>query len=319
MGFNRLCLLTAPSLDSLRRQGKTPKNLVVKNGRNLGKGSSKRDPFPDNQDLKPVNGQGQCERRVEVLRNGQWGTMCDYSSNWDMKDAAVVCRQLGCGEALSGPRYAHFGGGTGPVLVRNVNCKGQESALKDCQSETYSLCHHYYDVSAVCSEFKMLRLTDGCSGQLQVFYNNSWGSVCANNMDKATADKICKELGCGSLKSDVKEELSKLDPDPKWLDNVRCRGHEASVWQCPSSPWGKNTCTRTEVAEFSCSETLDLRLVGGTNNCSGRVEIKYGDTWGTVCDDDWDMKDVKVVCRQLRCGEPVSAELEFGGGRGVSG
>ncbi|KAG2468141.1 PFD5 protein, partial [Polypterus senegalus] len=37
-----------PILDSLRRQGKTPsKNLVGKNGRNLGKGSSKRDPFPD--------------------------------------------------------------------------------------------------------------------------------------------------------------------------------------------------------------------------------------------------------------------------------
>uniref|UniRef100_A0A8C4RE06 SRCR domain-containing protein n=1 Tax=Erpetoichthys calabaricus TaxID=27687 RepID=A0A8C4RE06_ERPCA len=105
--------------------------------------------------LKLVNGRGPCEGRVEVLRNGQWGTVCDHNFNWDMKDAAVVCRQLGCGEALSAPRYAHFGGGTGRVLMSSVNCKGQESALKDCQSDTYYSCgnNHYFDVSQLIFEF----------------------------------------------------------------------------------------------------------------------------------------------------------------------
>uniref|UniRef100_A0A8C4REW0 SRCR domain-containing protein n=1 Tax=Erpetoichthys calabaricus TaxID=27687 RepID=A0A8C4REW0_ERPCA len=109
----------------------------------------------DSQDLKLVNGRGPCEGRVEVLRNGQWGTVCDHNFNWDMKDAAVVCRQLGCGEALSAPRYAHFGGGTGRVLMSSVNCKGQESALKDCQSDTYYSCgnNHYFDVSQLIFEF----------------------------------------------------------------------------------------------------------------------------------------------------------------------
>jgi deleted-in-malignant-brain-tumors protein 1 len=41
-----------------------------------------------------------------------------------------------------------------------------------------------------------------------------------------------------------------------------------------------------------------VRLVGGTI-ISGRVEICFNRMWGTVCDDDWDSRDARVVCNQL--------------------
>ena len=43
----------------------------------------------------------------------------------------------------------------------------------------------------------------------------------------------------------------------------------------------------------------ELRLRGGENITEGRVEICINRAWGTICDTQWDYRDVQVVCRQL--------------------
>ncbi len=69
-----------------------------------------------------------------------------------------------------------------------------------------------------------------------------------------------------------------------------------------------------------CGLPVKVRLSGGNNATSGRVEVRYKGVWGTVCDDNFGEEEGAVVCRMLGFGEDVTAvvhsEAAFGAGKG---
>lgn len=43
----------------------------------------------------------------------------------------------------------------------------------------------------------------------------------------------------------------------------------------------------------------EVRLVGGSNNTLGRVEVCINNAWGTVCNSRFGTVDARVICQQL--------------------
>ncbi|EDV27497.1 uncharacterized protein TRIADDRAFT_53242 [Trichoplax adhaerens] len=101
-------------------------------------------------EIRLVNGDS-TSGRLEIYRNGIWGTVCD--DHFDMTDAFVACRQLGF---LSAVRYyccGHFGYGSGAILLDDLHCQGNESSLSQCSHRGWGShnCGHSEDVGVQCS------------------------------------------------------------------------------------------------------------------------------------------------------------------------
>ncbi|NXO75369.1 NETR protein, partial [Sitta europaea] len=107
------------------------------------------DPFTG-PSVRLVDGESTKEGRVEVLLNGQWGSVCD--NDWTDRDAAVVCRQLGFSGTAKARAMAYFGEGHGPIHLDNVECSGMEHNLEQCATPDTRIhsCWHSEDAGVIC-------------------------------------------------------------------------------------------------------------------------------------------------------------------------
>uniref|UniRef100_A0A3Q1GWX9 SRCR domain-containing protein n=1 Tax=Acanthochromis polyacanthus TaxID=80966 RepID=A0A3Q1GWX9_9TELE len=107
-------------------------------------------PTSSNSTVRLIGSTSRCSGRVEIFRNGQWGTVCD--DFWSLNNAQVVCQQVGCGRATRALRWAYFGPGSGPIWLDNVQCSGNELSITDCVHGGLGShnCRHDEDAGVIC-------------------------------------------------------------------------------------------------------------------------------------------------------------------------
>ncbi|KAL7377205.1 hypothetical protein ABVT39_023858 [Epinephelus coioides] len=247
--------------------------------------------------VRLVGGDSHCAGTLEV-EQGEWRPVEGYYSDWTLKTAGVVCRDLDCGSAVSvGERKESS---DRPVLWINSDCVHSGSALRECATSSSSSSI----LNLTCSD--SVRLVDGtslCSGRLEVKSNQRWSSVCEADFDQQDAEVVCRELGCGAP-SVLQGALYGEVEAPMWTKEFQCGGHESALLDCRSSGSDKNTCSPGKAVGLTCSESV--RLVGAHSRCAGTLEVKHQGEWRPVKGSDWTLKTAGVVCRDLDCGSAVS-------------
>uniref|UniRef100_A0A8C2CR82 Lysyl oxidase homolog n=1 Tax=Cyprinus carpio TaxID=7962 RepID=A0A8C2CR82_CYPCA len=217
------------------------------------------------------------EGRVEVLKESEWGTVCD--DHWNLQSASVVCRELGFGTAKEALTGAKMGQGMGPIYMNEVQCRGDEKSLWDCPHKNITAkdCKHMEDASVICNIpymgfEKSIRLTGGrtrLEGRVELLLSTGsrvrdWGLVCGDGWTSREAMVVCRQLGLGHASSGLRETWywDSSNVTEMVLSGVKCKGDEMTLTDCQHH--SVVSCKRAG-AQFSagviCSDTAsDLVL-----------------------------------------------------------
>ncbi|XP_028837214.1 lysyl oxidase homolog 3B isoform X2 [Denticeps clupeoides] len=275
---------------------------------------------------------------VEVRFKGGWAQVCDNS--WTPKNSRVICGMMGFPherkvnksfyKLYTERQKNHF-------LVHSVACLGTEMHLAACPLEfnkgnaTAScpggvlpavvscipgpLYTHSLALKKKLKTTTSVRLKGGThqgEGRVEVLRGSEWGTVCDDRWNLQAASVVCRELGFGSAKEALTGARMGQGVGPIHMNEVQCSGQERSIWNCRFKNITSEDCQHTEDASVRCNTPYMgfhkmVRLQGGRSLYEGRVEVRVGSQWGTVCSKGWSTREAMVVCRQLGLGYSMHA------------
>ncbi|XP_030239472.1 uncharacterized protein LOC108651696 isoform X5 [Drosophila navojoa] len=245
-------------------------------------------------------GGGKCVKQSEV---------CDGVNNCGNRRDESQCEHLGYQVRLTGGESPHMG-------RIEVKVNGQWGYVCD---DKFGL----PDADVVCRElgYKM--------GASEVRGNSYYEPTERNFnyvMDKLecrgneTKLKDCDFMGWGVHNCAVDE-----------VAGVVCK---VPVLKCPNNSWlceASKECIppafvcdntvdcadKSDESDAVCKAPIEYRLEGGRSSLEGRLEVKYHGVWGSVCDDDFNVRAAQVACNSLGYyGEAKIEKNIFGPGSG---
>ena len=99
------------------------------------------------------------------------------------------------------------------------------------------------------------------TGRVEVYYNNTWGTVCDDWWSMNDAAVVCRELGFPGATSYSCCAVFGQGTGPIWLDNLRCTGREISLSSCSHPGWGVENCGHSDDAGVYCQSEYNIIIL----------------------------------------------------------
>ncbi|XP_060071814.1 neurotrypsin-like, partial [Ylistrum balloti] len=242
-----------------------------------------------------VNGPNPSEGRVEIIRSGTRGTVCD--DNWGHEDARVVCRMLGFVDGRSKGQAA-YGEGSDQILLDDVSCTGEETSLMECSHSGWGIhnCDHSEDAGAVCltEPFMEASVSDIAIGLLgganenegvvQLVSGGVAGGLCnyQSRYSDEQASLVCKSLGFRRGVLMTNTPTSSLTR--AWPYTVSCPPTSTVLTNCSlEENLDADDCPPSSYVAVSCTSEIDPSTAHHTQvvcvddavtlSCAGGLEI----------------------------------------------
>ena len=92
-------------------------------------------------------------------------------------------------------------------------------------------------------------------GNVEVYKDGDWGTVCGNGWDLQDATVVCHQLGYKTAVRALGDAAygRGSGPIPIWFDNVRCSGHETNITQCAHVGISDHGCDHSQDAGVICA------------------------------------------------------------------
>ncbi|KAM4664982.1 galectin-3-binding protein-like [Discoglossus pictus] len=157
-----------------------------------------------------------------------------------------------------------------------------------------------------------VRLVDGnrtSEGRVEVYYGETWGTICDDEWDIQDASVVCKYLGFSGASEATKGGFYPSGSGTIFLDDVRCNGNETSIADCKFKGWGNSDCNHREDAGVICipeeddgnftAYTLDKSCDLGTSLSSLFDNQKSCDLFIKVTSDGGQSQPLQICAHRL--------------------
>ena len=109
-----------------------------------------------------------------------------------------------------------------------------------------------------------IRLVDGRSineGRVEIYYKNSWATVCDDEWDSIDATIVCNQLGFGTNSAQAFTDAAFGEGTGIiLLDTVSCTTGQSSIFDCRHNGFENHDCSHNEDAGVRCANALSGKL-----------------------------------------------------------